>query len=44
MPVSNQPVIESESGTEVVIRPDNDQGVEVQSLRSYGVGIDCLFD
>ena len=41
MPVSNQLIVESESGVEVVIRPDINQGVEVQSLRSYGVGIDC---
>ena len=29
------------SGTEVVIRSEGDQGIEVQRLQSYGVGIDC---
>ena len=41
MPVSSEPIVLSESGIEVVIRTDQNQGVEVQSLRSYGVGIDC---
>ena len=34
-------ILESESGTEVPIRADSCQGVEVQHLRSYGLGIDC---
>ena len=41
MPASIEPILESESGIEVVIRTDQNQGVEVQHLRSYGVGIDC---
>ena len=31
----------SENGKEVVILNEGDQGVEVQKLQSYGVGIDC---
>ena len=41
MSASIEPILESESGIEVVIRTDQNQGVEVQHLRSYGVGIDC---
>ena len=29
------------TATEVVIRSEGDQGIEVQVLKSYGVGIDC---
>lgn len=31
----------TESGTEVVIHTEGNQGIEVQRLQSYGVGIDC---
>ena len=29
------------AGIEVVIRSEGNQGIEVQQLQSYGVGIDC---
>ena len=32
---------EISSGTEVVVRSEGNQGIEVQRLQSYGVGIDC---
>lgn len=35
------PVDITNPGTEVVIRTEGNQGVEVQVLKSYGVGIDC---
>ena len=43
MPVSSDiaSVSNPSVGTEVEIRVDNVQGVEVQRLQSYGVGIDC---
>ena len=30
-----------DDGTEIIVRSENNAGVEVQTLRSYGVGIDC---
>ena len=35
------PVDITNSGTEVIVRSEGNQGVEVQVLKSYGVGIDC---
>lgn len=35
------PIDVTTSGTEVVIRSEGNQGIEVQVLKSYGVGIDC---
>ena len=41
MSASIEPIVVSESGTEVIIRTDQNQGIEVQQLRSYGIGVDC---
>lgn len=41
--VSNLPVFSDANelqGTEVIIRSEGDQGVEVQVLKSYGCGLD----
>ncbi len=35
------PIDVTNTGTEVSIRSEGDQGIEVQHLQSYGVGIDC---
>ena len=35
------PVDITNPGTEVIVRSEGNQGIEVQVLKSYGVGIDC---
>ena len=35
------PIDVTNAGSEVVIRAEGNQGIELQWLQSYGVGIDC---